>query len=64
MDDSLHQEPKVVSLAEFRRRFTSYGDPSPPPPRPAAAATRPPPPLTTEAIGRTELAPGPLVFAA
>jgi hypothetical protein len=57
------EQPKVVSLAEFRRRVAS-DDEHPPPPRPAAAARKSPPPTNTEAIGWTNLARGRLVFAA
>jgi|SoiMetStandDraft_2_1073263.scaffolds.fasta_scaffold1908635_1 hypothetical protein len=57
------QQPKVVSLAEFRRHLAS-DDEHPPPPRPAAAARQSPPPTNTEAIGWTNLARGRLVFAA
>ena len=41
------QQPKVVSLAEFRRHLAS-DDEHPPPPRPAAAARQCPPPTNTE----------------
>jgi hypothetical protein len=60
----LHRQPKVVSLAEFRRSIASDTEHPPPPPRPAAAAGKPPPPINVEAIGRSGRVQGPLVFAA
>jgi hypothetical protein len=46
---------KVVSLADYRQRFSSADDGTPPPSPKPASARRPPPPSLVEAVGWREL---------
>jgi len=60
-----NQNQKIISLDDWRRRYSPADEGPPPPPRPAAAARRPAGPIHIEALGSAAPAtPRIAVFAA